>query len=143
MTNSFKCGFGESTAAQLFIKRKVTKMKQLAIIIVAVMLSGTFFVGCDDGTVNSKKTCGRSAKCSKQLCAKCGQIKGSTNCCKPNQVKCSKCSKVKGSPGCCKPNPTKCTKSDEVKSSSCCKSAKAKCTKLEHFTNEMSHIHMS
>lgn len=35
------------------------------------------------------------------LCPKCGQIKGSAACCKPDAVKCTKCGMAKGSPGCC------------------------------------------
>ena len=37
-----------------------------------------------------------------ELCAMCGQVKGSELCCKPGQEKCEKCGLVKGSPGCCK-----------------------------------------
>ncbi len=36
------------------------------------------------------------------LCAKCGQVKGSENCCKIGAEKCEKCGLAKGSPGCCK-----------------------------------------
>lgn len=36
------------------------------------------------------------------ICPKCGQIKGSADCCKPGQATCPKCGLVKGSPGCCK-----------------------------------------
>jgi hypothetical protein len=36
------------------------------------------------------------------LCAKCGFIKGSDDCCKSGQATCSKCGLVKGAPGCCK-----------------------------------------
>ena len=35
------------------------------------------------------------------LCPKCGQIKGSAVCCKPDAVKCAKCGMAKGSSGCC------------------------------------------
>lgn len=35
------------------------------------------------------------------LCPKCGQIKGSAACCKPDAVTCAKCGMTKGSPGCC------------------------------------------
>ena len=37
-----------------------------------------------------------------KLCLKCGQIKGSEECCKPGQKLCKSCGLVKGSPGCCK-----------------------------------------
>jgi len=37
-----------------------------------------------------------------KLCLKCGQVKGSEECCKPGQTLCKGCGLVKGSPGCCK-----------------------------------------
>ena len=38
-----------------------------------------------------------------QLCAKCGEVKGSDACCKvEGHEKCPKCGLHKGSPGCCK-----------------------------------------
>ncbi len=36
------------------------------------------------------------------LCPKCGQIKGTEQCCQANAVKCPKCNLDKGSPGCCR-----------------------------------------
>lgn len=36
------------------------------------------------------------------VCTKCGQIKGSAECCKPGHATCPKCGLAKGSPGCCK-----------------------------------------
>lgn len=36
------------------------------------------------------------------LCGKCGQIKGTEQCCKADAETCSKCGLHKGSPGCCK-----------------------------------------
>jgi len=36
------------------------------------------------------------------LCPKCGQIKGTKDCCKAGQTVCSGCGLAKGSPGCCK-----------------------------------------
>ena len=35
------------------------------------------------------------------ICAKCGQVKGTDLCCKPDQKLCESCGLVKGSPGCC------------------------------------------
>ena len=71
------------------------------------------------------------------LCAKCGQIKGSDLCCKPEQEICSKCELVKGSPGCCVlPKGTTedvelCTKCGLIKGSDqCCKiEGKTMCSK--------------
>jgi len=42
------------------------------------------------------------------LCTKCGEIKGTSKCCKTEgRTKCAKCGLLKGSPGCCKlPKPT-------------------------------------
>jgi len=36
------------------------------------------------------------------ICPKCGQVKGSSDCCKAGQATCQKCGLAKGSPGCCK-----------------------------------------
>jgi peroxiredoxin/YHS domain-containing protein len=36
------------------------------------------------------------------VCSNCGQIKGSSDCCKPGQELCPTCGLVKGSPGCCR-----------------------------------------
>jgi len=36
------------------------------------------------------------------LCSKCGQVKGTEQCCKADAVKCPKCNLDKGSPGCCR-----------------------------------------
>ena len=36
------------------------------------------------------------------VCPKCGQVKGSADCCKPGQATCPKCGLAKGSPGCCR-----------------------------------------
>lgn len=36
------------------------------------------------------------------LCGKCGQVKGSDSCCKPDAKKCDSCNLAKGSPACCK-----------------------------------------
>ena len=35
-------------------------------------------------------------------CEKCGELKGTDNCCKPADAKCGKCGMNKGSPKCCK-----------------------------------------
>ncbi|MCD4653610.1 YHS domain-containing protein [bacterium] len=47
-------------------------------------------------------------------CGKCGQCKGSKDCCKAGAKTCGKCGLHKGSPGCCKPGAKKgacCSKS--------------------------------
>ncbi|HDL65255.1 MAG TPA: hypothetical protein ENH12_07690 [Proteobacteria bacterium] len=36
------------------------------------------------------------------LCSKCGQIKGTEQCCLADAVKCPNCNLDKGSPGCCR-----------------------------------------
>ena len=41
----------------------------------------------------------RRAKAEKALC-KCGEVKGSKNCCNKDAKKCGACSKIAGSPGC-------------------------------------------
>jgi hypothetical protein len=69
----------------------------------------------------------------KQLCAKCGEVKGQAKCCKTEgRKKCGKCDLLKGSPGCCKiPKGTKkpvdlCGKCGEIKGSKVCCKLKAK-----------------
>ena len=69
------------------------------------------------------------------LCVKCGQIKGSDLCCKPDQAKCASCGLVKGSPGCCKipkdaTTVALCSHCGQIKGSElCCKPDQTKCTK--------------
>ena len=36
------------------------------------------------------------------ICPKCGEIKGTSKCCKVGVAKCSKCGLAEGAPGCCK-----------------------------------------
>ena len=69
------------------------------------------------------------------LCVKCGQIKGSELCCKPDQVKCASCDLTKGSPGCCKipkdaTTAVLCGHCGQIKGSElCCKPNQPKCSK--------------
>ena len=69
------------------------------------------------------------------LCVKCGQIKGSDICCKPDQTKCGSCGLTKGSPGCCKISKDAteaaiCGHCGQIKGSElCCKPDQAKCSK--------------
>jgi hypothetical protein len=46
-------------------------------------------------------SCGSEAG-AKNLCDKCGDEKGTEQCCAVDAEKCDSCSKNKGSPGCCK-----------------------------------------
>ena len=101
------------------------------------LLAGLLAVGIggcqssdDTGTAEKKTT-------KTLLCAKCGQVKGSDLCCKPEQEICAKCELVKGSPGCCVlPKGTTedvelCTKCGLIKGSDqCCKiEGKTMCSK--------------
>ena len=59
------------------------------------------------------------------LCVKCGQIKGSELCCKPNQTLCAMCGLVEGSPGCCNipkgaTEAAICTKCGQIKGAELC-----------------------
>ena len=69
------------------------------------------------------------------LCAKCGQIKGSPECCKEGAARCAMCGLIKGSPGCCRLAGAKepvclCTFCGEIKGSDkCCKPGAAKCSR--------------
>ncbi len=63
-----------------------------------------------------------------QICVKCGEIKGSDECCKlEGKAKCAMCGLIKGSPGCCKIPKGQmivriCPKCGEIKGSDeCCK----------------------
>jgi hypothetical protein len=69
------------------------------------------------------------------LCVKCGQIKGSEVCCKPEEARCTSCGLVKGSPGCCKiskdaTTASLCSHCGQMKGSElCCKPNQATCSK--------------
>lgn len=72
------------------------------------------------------------------ICGKCGEIKGSDKCCKPDATRCDACGLTKGSPGCCKdlkPKPGEtdvylCPKCGEVLGSEkCCDPDAARCDK--------------
>ena len=71
------------------------------------------------------------------LCVKCGQIKGTELCCKPDQTKCGGCSLTKGSPGCCKipkdaSTAALCSDCGQIKGSElCCKPDQPKCSKCD------------
>ena len=67
-----------------------------------------------------------------KLCGKCGEIKGSENCCSKDAAKCDKCGLIKGSPGCCKisSDTLLCTICGEIKGSkNCCSKDAVKCDK--------------
>ena len=68
------------------------------------------------------------------LCGKCGQIKGTSECCAKDGKKCGKCGLAKGAPGCCKiekgKDATLCSGCGQVKGSEeCCAKEAAKCKK--------------
>ncbi|MHC4122135.1 MAG: hypothetical protein ACYSSI_01065 [Planctomycetota bacterium] len=107
--------------------------KKCLMIVMAMALVGTvlYVNGCKKKSDSETK---EAASGSVPLCLQCGQIKGSTLCCKPNQTKCSGCSLVKGSPGCCKiPKDAKtaaiCTKCGQIEGTAlCCKPNQTKCS---------------
>ncbi|MBW8016450.1 MAG: hypothetical protein FVQ82_09700 [Planctomycetes bacterium] len=78
----------------------MNKRKYILTLMIALTLTGvTIFVqGCKKSTDDVAKNTSDSVA----LCVKCGQIKGSDLCCKPDQAKCGSCGLTKGSPGCCK-----------------------------------------
>jgi hypothetical protein len=69
------------------------------------------------------------------LCGKCGQIKGTEECCMKDAVKCKTCGMTKGSPGCCRlPEAGKdaelCTNCGEIRGSAdCCDKDMQQCKK--------------
>ncbi len=76
----------------------MSKLSKIALLLstFAVIGLGLYVGGC------SKDSPTGSAKAATtELCVKCGQIKGSETCCKPDAAKCDKCSLAKGAPGCC------------------------------------------
>ncbi|MBW8014736.1 MAG: hypothetical protein FVQ82_00995 [Planctomycetes bacterium] len=108
--------------------------KKSLFVVLAIVIVGAFVCinGCDkkdSGTVRVAKAG------SVDLCIKCGQIKGTDSCCKPDQAKCTGCGLAKGSPGCCNiPKDATaaalCTKCGQLKGSdSCCKPGAVKCDK--------------
>ncbi len=99
----------------------------LAAMLVSLLLVG----GCNKAPVASPgpDTVSAPADAPVLICAKCGQIKGTAECCKTEgTVKCAMCGLVKGSPGCCKlPKDAQgdvelCTKCGFIKGAAdCCK----------------------
>lgn len=105
------------------------------------LLAATFVAGCGSDAQTTKSAERTQDTLSSPineafLCGKCGQIKGSDQCCKPGQTLCAKCELAKGSPGCCLlPKGTTedvqlCTKCGFLKGSQeCCKiDGKQKCS---------------
>ena len=67
------------------------------LILMCVLAMGAFALPASAGC----GTCGSGAKASATAsCAKCGEAKGSANCCKQGVAKCAKCGLNAGSPGC-------------------------------------------
>jgi len=92
-----------------------------------MMLMGAALVGVLMYGNGCKKSDEARAADSVQLCVKCGQIKDSDICCKPDQPTCPNCNLVIASPGCCNipkgaTEAAICTKCGQMKGSElCCK----------------------
>ncbi|MCI0366069.1 MAG: hypothetical protein L0Y44_15455 [Phycisphaerales bacterium] len=107
------------------------------LVLALILMSLAFITGCNSKQKAATDSAGqRVALGAVSLCSGCGQIKGSAECCKPDQVLCSKCGLVKGSPGCCQmpkgsTEPVAlCTMCGQVAgSASCCKPGQALCPK--------------
>ncbi len=112
-------------------------MRRVSMLMPAILLTCALVAGCEQApkTAQSSKTASLASR-KVLICAKCGQIEGSSVCCKGGQKLCSKCGLVKDSPGCCRlPKDTKgnvelCTKCGFIKGSAdCCKTARTqKCS---------------
>ena len=79
-------------------------MRRVSMLMPAILLTCALVAGCEQApkTAQSSKTASLASR-KVWICAKCGQIKGSADCCKTARTqKCSHCGLVKGSPGCCK-----------------------------------------
>ena len=85
------------------------------------------FGGCSERPTTAPKSSTEDTLV--EVCSKCGEIKGSDECCKlEGKTLCPKCGLIKGSPGCCKLPKDKstpvyiCPKCGEIKGSDeCCK----------------------
>ncbi len=106
----------------------------IPLLMAALLVAGFVIVGCEKGP--AVKTGPKAGAPAPKICADCGQIKGTADCCKPGAAVCTKCGLVKGSPGCCKlPKGTKedvalCVKCGQIKGTAdCCKPGAAVCTK--------------
>ena len=64
----------------------------------ALSFVGAATVNAACGACGAHKAEGKDAKV--ELCAKCGEVKGSDKCCKEGVAKCPKCGLNAGSPGC-------------------------------------------
>jgi hypothetical protein len=114
-------------------------MKKTEILVLLMLSSwGIFLIGCEKK--EPAGTAGGSAAVQKDsrilICAQCGEIKGSDQCCKPGVKKCPKCGLNKDSAACCKGINLKrgdvelCPKCGEVKDSiRCCVMVAEKCPK--------------
>jgi hypothetical protein len=70
----------------------------MMVLLMAVAAMVVVPMGCE-----KKAPQGVSEAPEQELCAGCGQVKGSDLCCVEGAEKCAKCGLDKGSPGCCKP----------------------------------------
>jgi len=111
--------------------------KKIMITVIAMFVISFGLIVCITGCKESGSPAGpaKAAAASIELCTKCGQIKASELCCKPDTPKCPKCGLAKGSPGCCKiPKEAKtatiCSRCGQIKGSElCCKPDQPKCPK--------------
>jgi hypothetical protein len=78
--------------------RSKHKMKK---IILALCLFSTFGSLALLASTSNSPSQGEQMKKNIVLCGHCGEVKGSTNCCKEDAQKCGNCKLQKGSPGCC------------------------------------------
>ena len=107
--------------------------KCILTLMMGLVLAGPVILG--HGCKKSGDKVSNSKSDSIALCVKCGQVKGTDLCCKPDQPKCASCSLVKGSPGCCSiPKDATslaiCTHCGQIKGSElCCKPGQTKCSK--------------
>ena len=103
-------------------------MKKVLVLICILLFVGALFVaGCE------KKS---DAAAGTVLCAQCGQVKDSAQCCNPDAEKCVGCNLAKGSPACCKHldfskgDVKLCSPCGQVKGSAkCCAADAEKCPK--------------
>jgi len=66
----------------------------LAVIAAVAVGSLSTYAQCCPGCSKDKKAAQTAT------CQKCGELKGSDKCCKPDATKCAKCGLDAGSPGC-------------------------------------------
>ena len=122
-------------------------MRNTVLFVAVTVVAAGVFAGC---TAKPKVEQKKGAKAGGELpalCAKCGQFKGTDECCKPDVEKCAKCGLAKGAPGCCKlPKDANapvalCAKCGQIKGADeCCKAEADTCKECGLAVGSPGHL---